>query len=430
MEGFPAADFQGLTNTLFQFSWLLQVDAERDDSFMDSSLTRRQAMSGLFTARALYFCYYMALGSLAPYLSLYYQRNGLSGIQIGTLFALGVLVSSPVAILWSSLADRFKLHRRMLVLSVIAAPICVWLLGRTTSFAMAVPIIVAYALSIASIVPLLDGTALEAARAHGRSYGELRVGGTIGWIISVALVGVLIQAFDIHWLFYSYIACMALMLFFTFFQKRRTQSLQTPLSSNLRLLLSDPTVIVFLVSIFIVMVGNGAVSSFFSLYLDGIGANEGMIGAAWAIASVSEIPVMLYAGRVMRRIGPAGLLKLACLVYAVRWLLLSFIQVPVWALAAQLLHGLSFAAFLTAGVAYLNERTPQGLTTTAQSIFGAVCWGIAALAGSLLGGFLYDHSSMAVFFRVCSLTTFVGLAVFWLSAERPPRRAAYGADAP
>jgi len=384
-------------------------------------------MNGLLTARALYFCYYMALGSLLPYLNLYYERNGLSGVQIGVLSGLGVLVSSAAAVLWSAIADRLKIHRRMLIVSVIAAPITVLLLGRTTSFPLFVPIVVAYALSIAAIVPLLDGTALEAAQLHGRSYGEVRVGGSIGWIISVALVGVLIQAFDIHWLFYSYVACMALMLVFSMFQTRRAHSLRAPWSSNLRVLLSDPTVVIFLIGVFIVMVGNGAVQNFFSLYLDGIGANEGIIGVAWAVAALSEIPVMILAGRLMRRIGAAGLLKVAFFMYALRWLLLSFIQQPIWAVAAQLLHGLSFAAFLTGGVTYLSERTPEGLTTTAQSIFNAVCYGAAALAGSLAGGYLYDHSSMPIFFRIFSLTTFAGLGIFWLSSARP-WKAAYGAD--
>ena len=86
--------------------------------------------------------------------------NGLSGVQIGALSALNVLVSSPAAILWSGIADRLKVHRRVLLISVLAAPICVWLLGRTTSFGLFIPITLAYGLAIAPIIPLLDGAAL------------------------------------------------------------------------------------------------------------------------------------------------------------------------------------------------------------------------------------------------------------------------------
>ncbi len=384
-------------------------------------------MGATSTVRALYFCYFMALGALAPYLNLYFERNGLSGLQIGTLSALGVLVTSTTGILWSSLADRLKVHRLMLSASLIAAPICVWFLGRSGGFATFAPLVVAYGVSISPIIGLLDGAALDAVRAHGGSYGELRVGGSIGWIISAGLVGLLIQAYDIHWLFYSYIACMAAMLVFSAFQPRRTQSLQAPWGTNLRILLSDRTVIFFLISTFIVMVGNGAAQNFFSLYMDGLGAGEGIIGAGWALASISEIPVMMYAGRLMRRTGAATMLKIAFFAYASRWLLFSFVRDPGWALATQLLHGLSFAAFLTAGVTYLSERTPEGLATTAQAIFNSVCFGLAALAGSLTGGYLYDHGSMALFYRIFSVTTFLGLGLFWLSTNRTWRQA-YGAN--
>ncbi len=376
-------------------------------------------MSGLFTARALYFCYYMALGSFLPFLGLYYERSGLSGVQIGTLSALSVLVSSPAAFFWGGVADRLKIHRRMLILSVMAAPVCVWFIGRTTSFGLFVPIIVAYALCAAPITPLLDGSALDLARVLGRTYGEVRVGGNIGWIVSVVLVGLLMQAYGIHWMFYSYVACMALMLIFSLFQTRQTQSLELPWSANVRVLLSDPSVIIFFISSFIVMLGNGAVQSFYSIYLNGIGGSEGTIGIAWAVASFSEIPVMMFAGRLMRRIGSGGMLMVAFFMYALRWLLLSFISDPALAVAAQLMSGLSFAAYLTAGVTYLNQRTPEGLTTTAQSIFNGVAYGLASLTGSMAGGFLYDHSSMPVFFRIFSLTTLVGLGVFWFSSTYP-----------
>ena len=128
----------------------------------------------------------------------------------------------------------------------------------------------------------------------------------------------------------------------------------------------------------------------------------------------------MYAGVLMRRMGSAGLLKLAFFVYAARWLLLSFIEDPGLAVAAQLLHGLSFAAFLTAGVTYLSERTPQGLSTTAQAVFNVVCFGLASMAGALLGGYLYDTVGMADLLRVLSLVTLAGLLLFWF-AGRPGR---------
>jgi PPP family 3-phenylpropionic acid transporter len=378
------------------------------------------------TVRVLYFGYYMALGALSPYIALYFQRSGLNGVQIGSLAALILVVTSLTAIPWSAAADRFRGHQRILGLALGLAPVCIFFLSRATDYLVLIPLIVLYAFFVSPIVPLLDSSALVVAKANNLTYGQLRVGGTLGWIISVWLVGMLIQAFDIHWLFYAYIVFMSLTFVYSLSRPPRGGTIQIPVWSNLRMLLTDPAVLYFLLSIFLVAVGSGAVMNFFSLYLDGIGAAEGTIGLAWALAAISEVPVMIYSGALMRRLGATGLLKLAFFIYAARWLLFSFIRDPGWALAVQLLHGLSFAAFLTAGVTYLNERTPVGLTTTAQAVFNVVAFGLASIVGSLLGGYLYDVVGMAVMLRVLCLLAICGLFLFWLTAH--PRRPAYAAS--
>ncbi len=379
------------------------------------------------TVRLLYFGYYMALGSLSPFIALYFQRSGLNGMQIGSLGALITIVTSVTAIPLGAAADRFRAHRPILGLALALAPVCIFLLSRTSDYLLIIPLIIVYAVFISPIIPLLDSSALKVTKFAKVTYGQLRVGGTLGWIISVWLVGILIEAFDIHWLFYSYVACMSLTFMCFLIRPLQGGSPPIPVWANLRLLLLDPPVIYFLVSIFLVAAGSGAVMNFFSLYLDGIGAAEATIGLAWALAAVSEVPVMIYSGLLIRRLGASGLPKLAFIIYAVRWLLFSYITDPGWALAVQLLHGLSFAAFLTAGVTYLNERTPTGLTTTAQAVFNVVAFGIASIFGSLLGGYLYDIVGMAIMLRVLSLLTVSGLVLFWFTAQ--PRRPAYAATA-
>jgi PPP family 3-phenylpropionic acid transporter len=358
-----------------------------------------------------------------PYINLYYERRGLSGVQIGFLAASILVVTSLTTIPWGAIADKFQLHQLILTVALVLAPIFIFLLSRASSYVSMIPLVLAYGLSTAPIISLLDSSALEVARLKHITYGELRVGGTMGWIMSVWLVGILIQAFDIRCLFYAYIAFMCMTLLYALSRPPRRGISQTVLWSSLRGLLTDSSIVLFLASIFLAAVGSSAVMNFFSLYLDGIGAGEGLIGLAWAVAAVSEIPVMMNSGKLMRRIDSTGLLKLAFLVYAARWLLLSFIKSPGLAVATQSLHGLSFAALLTAGVAYLNERTPQGLSTTAQAVFNVVCFGLASMVGALLGGYLFDAVGMAALLRILSLVTIAGLTLFWFTAR--PERTAY-----
>lgn len=364
--------------------------------------------------RVMYVSFYMAFGAILPFINLYYERMGLSGVQIGALTAITVSVISLSAPLWGGYADAHNRHRAVFRMALLVSPLAIALLSRADNFVGYIPFVVAYAVFSSPIVPLQDSAALEVAETHQRTFGALRAWGSFGWSISTILVGILMQKWGIAWLFYIYIIFMLITFVFSLFQPARKQVLQSTLRHGLRILLFRREILIFLLSVFLLAVTVGAVSSFLSIYLDGIGAAESTIGLAFAIASITEVPVMLYSGKIMRRTGSGGLLKVAFTTFALRWILLSYINVPEWALLVQVLHGISYATFIIGGVTYLNERTPQGLSTTAQAIFNTVVFGLGAIAGALLGGYLLDTVGMRILFRLLTLVALAGLLVFWL----------------
>jgi PPP family 3-phenylpropionic acid transporter len=389
---------------------------------MDMSEMKPRPMFGASGhASLMYLGFFMALGSLIPFIYLYYERLGLSGVQIGTLAAIPLLVSSVTALLWGAAADALRRHRLVLGIALLGSPAAVLLISRAQSYAALAVLVAAYALFNSPTVPLLDSAALEATETTGRDYGTLRVWGTIGWSISVWIVGMLIQDQGARVMFYIYAALMALTFLASLFGRPRLRVLQTPLGRGIRSLLLRADVAAFLLAVFLLSTTTGAVTAFFSIYLDGLGAGEGMIGLAWMISSLSEIPVMIGAARLKRRMGTGGLLVTGFLVYALRWLLFSIIDDPTLALLPQLLHGLSFGAFLVGGVTYMSERAPEGLGTTAQAMFTTVSYGLASIVGSLGGGYLYDRIGMAGLFRVLFVTALASVAVLW-AALRMPRR--------
>lgn len=370
----------------------------------------------LFNAQALYCFYYMALGSYLPFINLYYERLGLSGVQIGTLAALPVFVTATITFIWAAIADTFRLHRVILRMALLLAPVVAYWLSQAKHFVALIPCVFAYAIVTSPISPLLDSNALEVAKEHERSYGGLRVWGSVGWAASTWLVGLLIQARSTRWFFYSYIVLMAIAFLFSLFQPARKLVQRSSLIHGLRELLRVDFLL-FLISAFLLTTASGGVNSFFSLYLNRIGATEGQIGLSWALAAVSELPVMLLSAVMLRRIGAKGLLVMAFLVFIVRWLFYSVIDAPVWALVIQLLHGLSFAAFLVGGVTFVSERTPPGLSATAQAIYSTVTFGLASITGSMIGGYLYDNVGMQNFFRFFSLLGLAGLAIFLMAGK-------------
>jgi PPP family 3-phenylpropionic acid transporter len=376
----------------------------------------------LDVARMLYLFFFMALGSYLPFINLYYDRLGLTGTQIGTLAALPVMITSLTALLWGGIADIKHWHRPILRLALFFSPVAIFLLSQVSIMALLVPVVIAYAFFSSPIVPLLDSYALEAATKAQRSYGDFRLWGSIGWAISTILIGWLIEKLGIHWLFYGYISLMGVTLVISFFQPRREIVLRSTIWEGLKDLLANRSFILVLLSLFLLLATSSGISTFFSIYLDAIGTTEGLIGLGWAIAALSEVPVMLLSGKIMRKIGSAGLLIIAFTTFAVRWLLFSFIHTPMLALAVQLLHGLAFGAYLVGSISYISKRTPAGLNTTALSILSMVTSGFGAMTGSFVAGVLFDQVGMDNLFRISSIVVLFSLLVFLLSQRLPTKR--------
>lgn len=147
--------------------------------------------------------------------------------------------------------------------------------------------------------------------------------------------------------------------------------------------------VVFAASVFLLWVALVSVMNFLSVTLQGMGAPEGLIGLSWTTAAVAEIPVMLASAWLLRRIGPARLVAVGILGYAVRLTFFALMPSPYWAPAINALNGISYAPFWIGAVAYVSELAPESLKTTAQGMLASVM-SLASIMGALLGGWLFD----------------------------------------
>ncbi|XP_035712169.1 major facilitator superfamily domain-containing protein 6 isoform X1 [Folsomia candida] len=77
----------------------------------------------LTVIKGFYFLFYAALGSLFPFLSVYFKQLGLNGAQAGVLIGIRPLIEYIAAPLWVSLAERRNRLKIFLLTSL-----CFWIL--------------------------------------------------------------------------------------------------------------------------------------------------------------------------------------------------------------------------------------------------------------------------------------------------------------
>jgi len=374
---------------------------------------------GLAQLNGVYGGYYMAVGAFVPFINLYYSRLGLKGMEIGILATIPVIISSTITFLWSVIADKYQLHRIMMLLSIFLSVLAVIALSFMKSFETLIPFVIIYAVLSCPFMPLLDSLALEVAEINKISYGNLRIWGTIGWALSTLIVGVLVDRFNIVYIFYSFITFMIITFFLSIFLPPRRQTMSSTLIVAFKQLFSRSELYIFLTSVFVVSTTVGAANSFWSIFLDRLGASEAMIGFTWTLSALCEIPVMYGSGFFIKHFSAESLIKISFFAYAIYWFLISKISDPSIALISQVLQGFAFSTFLIGGVTITNSFAPNGMSTTTQSLFNIVVFGLGSISGNLIGGFFYEELGLSDMFHFLFVITLIVSIVFCVIYETP-----------
>jgi len=373
---------------------------------------------------AYYFFFYGAAGCFLTYLPLYYQHIGLTGEKIGLLVGLSpivLLISGP---LWGAIGDRFNLHRRLLPIATFGALAPVFLFPLTRDLTLLVSLVLLQAFFGQAIGPLMDSAALDIAAKASTPFGQIRLGGSVGFMAISLIAGWLITNFGLEWLFYSYMTCMAIAGVIALALPTRQHHWQAPLWQGLRTLLTNRPLVFFLLAAFLVGVAANAVQFFLPLHLVALGGDANVVGIAGALAALTEVPILFTGNRIIRKLGGLWIgVVTGAVVYAARWFVLAFTTTPVAATLTQIVHGLSFGLFYMAGVAFVESHSPKGLSATAQSLFFVAMWGLGAAAGSVAGGAVYQNFGAVTMFQLCGLCTLVAIALLFGARPSAPEPA-------
>ena len=365
--------------------------------------------------------HYASLGAWFPFLNVYLQETGLSGLQIGTLAAVSPAVTILSQPLWGVLADTWG-RRRTLLLTMFLSGLVVLGFGWRGGFWFFLGWTVVRVLLSNPLGPLVDSLTLDHLEERpSLSYGHFRMWGAVGWTVVAYTMGYVITDRDMRLIF---VAASVLMFLAAGTVLRTPSDLggAGSVGSSWRdagILLRNRRLVVFLVLVMFVSMGIMPIFTFYPIYMNELGASRQMLGLASSLLGLSELPLFFFAGTVVKRVGYGRAMGIACFFFAARAILYSFISQPVWAMAVQVLHA-PFSLYLMASIEYINQQVPKVWRATGQSLFWMVRLGAGGIMGNALAGFLYDRLEIQAIFRLLGfLILVVAVAMVVVLREKP-----------
>jgi len=360
---------------------------------------------------SFYFLYFAAFSALMPFFVLFYQRLGFSGPQIGLLTGIPPLITLVAAPFWTGVADSRRWHKLVMGVGMSVAILSIFLLPSFTSFVIIFMLIIVFNVFASPIASLADSATMNMLGEERAMYGRIRMGGTIGWGLFAPIAGALVQNYGLKLAFWSYSAIMLINLFVSqrFVHSSHEEGPARP--SGIRVLLTNRRWINFLFIAFLGGLGTFAVNAYLFPYMAELGARETTMGFALTISTLTEMPIFFFGDRLVKRFTNYGLLILALVMVAIRSLLLSAVNTPLMVLALQAFGGTIFPAMWLAGVSYADQNAPAGLKSSAQGLFGAMCFGFGSAVGGFLGGLLLESVGGRGMFLIFGIIVLVGLAI-------------------
>lgn len=356
-----------------------------------------------------YFFIFLAMGAVAPFFNLYLKKIGFSGTEIGIIGSMSPIVMLFSQPFWGLICDRYNARKKALLIAVFLSAILnlSYLLTRNFYSMIVIAIVVNFFSS--AINPILDSSTLTYLGENSNDYGKFRVWGSIGYAFSTLIIGYFLQIAGISNMFYAYAAFMLITFVYSFKMPEVQRANVNRGKGHVSGLLCNDNLMIFLGIVFISQLAVVISEAFFGIYMNTIKAPEGLIGLAWFIAALCELPVFIYSSVLLEKFGSKKLLAFAMAVFAIRIFLYSVLRNPYAVLIVQSLSGLDFAPFYAAAVTFVNEHAPENLKTTAQTLFNLIAYSFSSIAGNLLGGRLYDIFGIQIMYRYFSALVIIAL---------------------
>ncbi|VVN05083.1 putative 3-phenylpropionic acid transporter [Pseudomonas fluorescens] len=365
---------------------------------------------------SFYFFYFALLGSTAPFLGLYFDHLGFSAARIGELVAIPMLMRCVAPNIWGWLGDYTGRRLAIVRFGAVCTLLTFCLIFVSQSYAWLAMVMALHAFFWHAVLPQFEVITLAHLKGQTQRYSQIRLWGSIGFIITVVALGRLFEWLSLDIYPAALVLIMAGIVISSLWVPNAQPIQGERLSAGGFLQqLRGPGVLAFYACVALMQVSHGPYYTFLTLHLEQLGYSRGLIGMLWAVGVVAEVLMFLAMSRILARFSVRRVLLASFLLAALRWLLLGSFAEFIWVLLfAQVLHAATFGSFHAAAIQFVQRSFGPRQQGQGQALYAALA-GTGGALGALYSG--YSWNTLGANFTF-SIASFAALAAAIIIATR------------
>ncbi len=371
----------------------------------------------------LYAALYGAYGTESAYLPAFLQSHGLAAERIGLVLAAGTLLRVVAGPAIGRVADGLGRRKLALALAAGFSGLTGWVYLVAFGFWPLLGVSLAAAAATASLAPLSDALSVGAA-AEGRNfqYGWVRGAGSAAFVAGTLLSGQMIDRIGLA----SIIVASSLLFLATAVCAARVAAREEakttePVWTGFGVLWAMPTYRRLILVVVLVLGSHAMTDTFAVIVWRTAGYGGGVVSVLWSVSVAAEVLVFFLVGPwLLARFGPALCAGVSATAGVLRWTVMGATTAMPALIAAQALHGLTFALLHMVAMRIIATTVPERLAATAQTVYGALALGLASAALTSASGYLYAGLGMRAFWVMAALCV---AALPFVAGLRAPAKA-------
>jgi PPP family 3-phenylpropionic acid transporter len=398
-----------------------------------------RAAPGGVTGRAPWSLRILFLGigastaAIAPFTAVILLNRGIDTVTIGLLSGLSALAAAVLVPAWGHLGDvlvgRGYAFRIGLAITIVAA-LALLLPIPLPIFALT---LAGFSIFMVLFMALGDALAVDALPSPERQYGSLRALASLSFAVGVIAAGFLydqagyaaVPLVSLSW-------SVALLLFVGWVPDRTRDPEVRAIASReggaaaagrfgsiSRVISVQPRFLAVLGVFTVAYAGLMGAMIFVTIRIVELGGQPSDVALTFGIASFAEIPGLVLAGWVGRRIGIRWLVVLALVAYGLCIASWGVLPSPIAINATRLVTGVCFGALAAARVLVVARLLPEPLQATGQAMGQAATFALGNAFGGLIGGVVYGGFGATAFFGIAGLMAIAGGLGAWVVLRGP-----------
>ncbi|WP_240548504.1 MFS transporter [Paenibacillus lignilyticus] len=366
----------------------------------------------VFMLRFFMYVIYTTQALVVSYFPLYFMDRGYTAGQIGIIYSTGPFISIFANIIFGTASDRYRTIKKIMTLLMFGQLVMVSLLFTTDAFVIVCFIMLAFYFFQTPVNPLSDSLILLSSQFTSKPYALIRVFGSLGFAFSAFLVGQLIKVTGTSTTIPLAVGSISLALLLSFTLKDYQGTKRKIQFGGFLKLIRKPSILSYFAIVLVVSIAHRMYEGFLAVTMREMGADNSLVGIAWMISAISEIPILYLLGKYGHKFKELPLLAIASLMYALRFWLISEITDPIWIIPIQAMHSITFGIYMVTALRYLSSIIPDEFRSSGQAVYAIVWSGFAGAISGTAGGAVFQQFGRTAFFQLAMTLALVASVAF------------------